>query len=159
YYGTNLLAVDGHIYQFLATFNRIYNVTDTYSATDPFIMTNAKLIHSPDNGRTWCNQDGTTPVVRESQHEQSRSTMTFFFDKPKGAFSNLSFLQMGKDYQDNHDGYVYVYSPNGATEGTMNQLVLFRVVKTKILDRGAYEYFAQLRADGDAHWVTDINAR
>ena len=39
-------------------------------------------------------------------------------------FSLLSVLQMGKNYEWNTDGYVYVYSPNGNLDGTMNQLVI-----------------------------------
>ena len=41
----------------------------------------------------------------------------------------LTILQMGKGYAENRDGFLYVYAPNGSTEGTMNQLVLFRVPK------------------------------
>src|SRR5262245_37112955 len=66
---------------------------------------------------------------------------------------------MGKHYRDNRDGYVYVYAPNGRTEGAMNQLVMFRVPKGKILNDEAYEYFAGLLPDGNAHWSRDISAR
>jgi hypothetical protein len=66
---------------------------------------------------------------------------------------------MGRNYAANNDGYVYVYSPNGATEGTMNQLVMFRVPKTQILNRGAYEYFAGLEGTGNARWAKEISAR
>jgi hypothetical protein len=66
---------------------------------------------------------------------------------------------MGKDYELNTDGYVYVYSPNGNDEGTMNQLVMFRVPKDKILDRSAYEYFVKRNADGTADWSSNIEDR
>lgn len=146
YYARNVLAVDGQIYQFLST----------RSTKRPF--THAKLIYSPDNGRTWCNQDGSVPVVFESRQSHSRENMAFF-QEPQDSFSQLSFLQMGKDYRDNRDGYVYVYAPNGTTEGTANELVMFRVPKDKVPDRQAYEYFAGLRADGGAEWVADIAER
>jgi hypothetical protein len=66
---------------------------------------------------------------------------------------------MGNNYEDNQDGYVYVYAPNGNTDGTMNQLVMFRVQKQRILDRRAYEYFVARNLDGTAEWSADIAAR
>ena len=62
---------------------------------------------------------------------------------------------MGKDYQDNKDGYVYLYAPNGNVDGKMNQLVMLRVKKDKILDRKEYEYFQSRSSNGSAKWVTD----
>jgi hypothetical protein len=66
---------------------------------------------------------------------------------------------MGKAYEQNKDGYVYIYSPNGNTEGTMNQLVLCRVPKDRIRDRGAYDFFVSRKPDGTADWSRDIAAR
>jgi hypothetical protein len=66
---------------------------------------------------------------------------------------------MGKNYEANRDGFVYVYAPNGNTEGTMNELAMFRVPKAELLNRGAYEYFAGSQSDGTGKWVKDINAR
>lgn len=157
YYNFGTLAMDGHIYQFLSTFNHP-SVRPDGSTWPDLRFVGAKLIYSPDNGRTWHNQDGSTPVVWESWQQRSRKTMVFF-EEPQDAFSLLTVLQMGRNYEANRDGYVYVYAPNGNTEGTMNELVMFRVPKTKILDRGAYEYFAGSRPDGSAGWVKDIKAR
>ena len=148
YYSFGTLALDGRIYQFLSTLNR--------AELRHWIGT--KLIYSPDNGRTWCNQNGSSPVVWESWVDQSRENMVFF-EEPQETFSLLSILQMGRNYEANQDGYVYVYAPNGNTDGTMNELVMFRVPKAQILDRGAYEYFAGQRPDEGAKWVKDINAR
>ena len=111
----------------------------------------AKLIYSPDNGVTWHNQDGSTPVRWEVWEDRSHANMAFF-KEPGDAFSLLTVLQMGKDYEQNKDGYVYIYSPNGNTEGTMNQLVCRRVPKDRIRDRGAYEFFVARRPDGTAEW-------
>jgi hypothetical protein len=116
-----------------------------------------KLICSPDVGKTWHNQDGSTPVVFEPWAERSRKNMAFF-NEPGDSFSLLSMLQMGRAYQVNKDGYIYVYSPNGSVEGTMNQLVMFRVPKDKLLRRDAYEYFVAREGDG-AKWSHDINDR
>jgi hypothetical protein len=82
-----------------------------------------------------------------------------FFREPGEAFSLLTVLQMGRNYEHNADGFVYLYAPNGNTEGTMNQLVLSRVRKDRILDRSCYEFFAGRGADGSSRWVRDIGQR
>lgn len=145
YYNFGILALDGFIYQFLTCPNHPF-----LGEPEPRFV-GAKLIYSPDNGRTWCNQDGSSPVRWELWDERSRENMVFF-EEPGDAFSLLTVLQMGMNYRDNTDGFVYVYAPNGNTEGTMNQLVMFRVPKDRILDRQAYEFFAGRSADGKAAW-------
>ena len=65
----------------------------------------------------------------------------------------------GRAYEANRDGYVYGYAPNGNTEGTMNQLVMFRVPKKRVLDRAAYEFFVGLTSDSTAAWTADIRQR
>jgi hypothetical protein len=150
YYGFGILALDERIIQFLSTPNH------PFSLPDPRFV-GAKLIYSPDLGRTWRNQDGS-PVRWEPWEERTRENMAFFCE-PGDAFSLLTVLQMGRNYRDNPDGYVYVYAPNGNTEGTMNQLVMFRVRRERVLERPAYEFFAARNPDGSAEWTADINAR
>lgn len=157
YYGFGTLAVEGRIYQFLSTPNHRFFQSDG-SVWPGARFVGAKLIYSPDNGRTWCNQDGSTPVVWERWSQRSRDNM-IFFEEPQDAFSLLSILQMGRSYQANRDGYVYVYAPNGSTDGTMNQLVMFRAPKGKVLVRESYEYFAGHGRDGEALWTKDLGAR
>ncbi len=160
YYGFGTLAIDGHIFQFLSTFNRALGPDDLArpDVTDVMRFVGVKLICSPDSGQTWRNQDGSTPVVWESWGQRSRDTMVFF-EEEQEAFSLLSILQMGRNYEFNRDGFVYVYAPNGNAEGGMNELVMFRVPKGKLLHRGSYEYFAGRRRDNSARWTKDINAR
>jgi hypothetical protein len=153
YYGFGILAVDGAIYQFMSTPDRPF---DTQKPHPRFL--GAKLIYSPDNGATWHNQDGTTPVRWEVWEDRNKKNMAFF-EEPGDAFSLLTVLQMGQNYGLNEDGYVYVYAPNGNTDGTMNQLVMLRVPKDRILERDAYEFFVARRPDGTADWSHDIAAR
>jgi len=150
YYGFGIVALDGCIYHFLSTANHVFSEPDARFA-------GAKLIYSPDNGQTWKNQDGS-PLRWEEWHERNRQNMVFF-NEPGEAFSLLTVLQMGRNYEHNKDGYVYVYAPNGNLEGTMNQLVMFRVPKDRILDRSAYEFFVSRNEDGTANWTGDINDR
>lgn len=160
YYNFGTLALDGHLYQFMSTFNRSLRPDELEKPdlNDLLRFNGAKLIYSPDNGRAWHNQDGSTPVVWDPWDRRSRDTMVFF-EEDQEAFSLLTVLQMGKNYEHNRDGYVYVYAPNGNTEGTMNELVMFRVPKGKLLDRGSYRYFAGRSADGAAKWTKDIKLR
>lgn len=157
YYAFGTLALDGRLYQYLSTLNHQTSHPD--GTTWPGIaFCGAKLIYSPDNGRTWRNQDGSTPVVWEEWEQRSRANMVFF-EEPQGAFSLLTVLQMGRNNQFNRDGYIYVYSPNGTIDGAMNQLVMFRVRKEQILHRKAYEFFAGRRKDGSARWTDNIAMR
>lgn len=150
YYGFGILALDGQVFHFLSTPNHTFDQPDGR-------FVGAKLIYSPDNGKTWRNQDGS-PVRWERWEERSRKNMVFFCE-PGEAFSLLTVLQMGRNYECNRDGFVYAYAPNGNTEGTMNQLVMFRVPKDRILDRSSYEFFLKRNADGSAEWTKDIAAR
>jgi len=150
YYGFGILALDGCIYHFMSTPNH------PFSDPDPRFV-GAKLIYSPDNGATWHNQDGA-PLTWEPWNERNGDNMAFFYE-PGDAFSLLTMLQMGRNYEHNTDGYAYGYAPNGNVEGSMNQLVMFRVPKGEILDVSAYEYFVACDAGGGAEWSRDIEAR
>jgi hypothetical protein len=153
YYGFGILAVGDTIYQFLNTPDRPF---DNNAPHPRFI--GAKLIYSPDNGATWHNQDGSSPVRWEPWEERSQKNMAFFHE-PDDAFALLTVLQMGKAYEQNKDGYVYIYAPGGNTEGTMNQLVMCRVPKDRIHERGAYEFFVSRNDNGSANWSGDIAKR
>jgi len=150
YFGHGLLAVRGRLFHFLSTLDQ---------ATDrPRHWVGSKLIYSVDQGRTWCNQDGSSPVVWENWDQQSRERLAFF-QESQGSFSLLSILQMGRNYSANRDGYVYVYGLNGNVDGQMNELVMFRVRCEQLLNRRAYEFFGGRQGNGDARWVKDIEAR
>lgn len=150
YHGHGLLAVRGRIYQFLSALDQAQD--------RPRHWTTAKLIYSDDGGSTWRNQDGSSPVRYESWTEQAKDKLVFF-NEPEGCLSLLTILQMGQDYRDNADGYIYVYGPNGNVDGQMNQLMLFRVRIEKMLDRRAYSFFAGFDADGQPRWSTALADR
>ena len=117
----------------------------------------AKLIYSPDYGATWKNQDGS-PCTWADIKEPGVEDRLFFHER-SDAFSILTILQMGRDYEHNTDGYVYIYAPNGNDLDTMAQLVLGRTPRDSILDRGAYEFFVGPDSDGSARWSRDVNDR
>lgn len=150
YYGFAIIALDGFLFQFLSTPKVPFGPVD-----NAFI--GAKLIYSPDDGETWLNQDGS-PVGWETWEERSPANLVFFHE-PGDCFSLCSLLQMGKGYEDNTDGYVYLYAPNGNVDGSMNQLVMLRVDRTKILERSAYQYFVSVGTNGTANWSGSIEDR
>ena len=88
YYGFGILAVGDHIYQLMSTPKVPFGPEG-----NAFI--GGKFIHSPDNGKTWYNQDGSTPVVYEKWEDRNKNNMAFFYE-PDESFSLHSFLQMGK---------------------------------------------------------------
>ena len=151
YYGFGILALDNKIYHFLSTPNYPF-----LSGPNPRFI-GIKLIYSPDNGETWLNQDGSS-VTWEKWEMRDRTNM-LFFNEPDQAFSLLTVLQMGRNYAHNKDGYVYIYAPNGNVEGKMNELVLCRVPKRKILNRAVYEFFEGYTRGNGAIWTRDIGGR
>jgi hypothetical protein len=150
YYNFGTLALGSRLYQFLSTPNHPFG-----EPAPRFV--GAKLIYSPDAGKTWNNQDGSSPVRWEKWDERSKQNMAFF-EEDGDAFSLITVLQMGKDYEHNKDGFVYLFAPNGNTEGTMNQVVLCRVPKDRITDRGAYQFFSGSTGDGPT-WSAKIPDR
>jgi len=151
YYSFGILALDDCIYQYLSTPSISVPQIDAR-------FVGAKLIYSSDKGHTWRNQDGSTPIHLESWKERSKNNMVFF-NEPGESFGLITVLQMGRNYEQNKDGYVYLYSPNGTLEGKMNQLVMCRVQKDKILDRKSYQFFAGTNQNGEAAWSSKIEDR
>ena len=152
YYNFAVLALDDYLYQFLSTPNRPFDEPQPCFA-------GAKLIYSPDLGRTWHNQDGSTPVRWEPWEERSKANMAFF-EEDGEAFSLLTILQMGKNYEYNTDGYVYIYSSDGPSAyESYDQMVLARVPADRVGERGAYEFLAGVGQDGTPAWSADIARR
>jgi len=150
YYGFGALAVGERLYQYLSCAER--------PSASGWGWNGVKLVYSDDDGRTWRNQDGSAPLVWESYEDRSRNSM-LFFDEPQQAFSLVSLLQMGKNYSTNRDGYVYGYGTNGNVDGSMNQLVMFRVPKDRLLERRAYGFFGGMKSGSEAIWVANIGDR
>src|SRR5258708_4206030 len=148
YYGFGILAIDSFIYHFMST------------PIEPFgapgnAFAGVKLIYSSDDGKTWKNQDGS-PICWEEWDNRSLDNM-LFFREPDDCFSLLTVLLMGKNYEHNTDGYVYIYAPNGTVDGKMNQLAMLRVKKNQLLQRSQYEYFVSTKPDGTANCSKNIN--
>ena len=98
---------------------------------------NARLGWSDDRARTW--------------HWEFRI---------EESFGSPAFLQFGRNYAGARDGFVYVYSQDGPSAyAASDGLVLARVPKGRILQRGAYEFFSHRDASGAPVWTRDIRRR
>ena len=151
FYNFGILELDGHIYSFLS------HMAKTPDREYQLAFVGARLICSPDHGKTWHNHDGSVCTWSELK-EPGRQTQ-LFLNEPGDAFSLLTVLQMGRGYEHNTDGYVYVYAPNGNSPQTMCQLVLCRTPRDKICERSVYEFFVAADNDGSARWSSDVRDR
>jgi hypothetical protein len=99
---------------------------------------NAQLAWSKDHGKTWKWAD---------------RKLTTSFGCP-------TFLNFGKDYAGARDNFVYVYSHDAdSAYKPADRMVLARVPKQNIKERGAYEFFRGLDVKGRPRWSKDIAER
>ena len=98
---------------------------------------NATLAWSMDRGKTW--------------------TWGFAFET---SFGCPTFLNFGRNYEGASDEYVYVYSQDGpGAYEPYDGVVLARVAKHRVRDKGAYEFFQRVNDSGEAVWTRDIAMR
>ncbi len=99
---------------------------------------NSQVVWSADHGKTW----------------------TWCEWKFTESFGAPTFLNFGKDYAGARDGFVYVYSLDGdSAYEPADQMVMARVPKNQIRNRGAYEFFECLDNSGNPAWTKDIGKR
>ncbi len=99
---------------------------------------NAQLAWSRDRGQTWTWSDWRFAT----------------------SFGCPTFLNFGSDYAGARDNFVYIYSPDtDSAYETADRMVLARVPKDRLTERGAYEFFAGVDADRTPRWTRDIAGR
>ena len=99
---------------------------------------NSQLAWSADRGKTWAWADW----------------------KFTTSFGCPTFLNFGQNYAGARDGFVYVYSHDAdSAYEPADRMVLARVPKDRIRDRGAYEFFKGLDAQGRPRWTDEIAER
>jgi len=100
-------------------------------------VANAQLLWSQNRGKTW--QWGF---------------------KMEDGFGSPAFLNFGRNYAGARDGFVYTYSQDGPSAyESDNGLVLARVAKERIRERGAWEFYERLDAGGRPVWTADATRR
>lgn len=99
---------------------------------------NAQLARSDDQGRTWIWADWRLGP----------------------GLACPSFVNHGRDGNGALDGYEYVVSLDGDSAYVpADRLVLARVAREKIMERGAYEFFVGLDAGSRPEWSSEIARR
>jgi len=80
--------------------------------------------------------------------------------KSEESFGCPTFLNFGKNYEGARDEYVYVYSQDGPRAyEPYDGVVMARVLKSKVREKDAYEFFVKVDADGKAVWSSKISER
>jgi hypothetical protein len=98
---------------------------------------NSTLAWSEDRGKTW--------------------TWGWKFEE---SFGCPTFLNYGKNYDGASDDYVYVYSQDGpGAYEPYDGVVLARVLKNKVREKEAYEFFVRSEAGGKAIWSSKLSER
>ena len=149
WYAYGILSVDGNLYQFISH----CGARRGWSWFD-----GTQLIYRPKGENDWKRWNGTDAHDRDRWLVNEGGNQLLFFNEPDHAFSFISVAQYGKDYQENKDGYIYIYSPEGKLKAS--NLNMARVKKEDILDRSKWEYFTQINEKGEAEWIMgDITKR
>jgi hypothetical protein len=77
-----------------------------------------------------------------------------------GDFGYCVFINFGRNYSGARDDYVYMVTPDGPSAyEAADHFVLTRVQKSRIHDRGAYEFFVERGSDERAVWSEDVADR
>lgn len=149
WYAYGIVSVDGNLYQFISHCGERKG-WGWFDGT--------QLIYRPKGENDWKRWNGTDAHDRDRWLLNEGGNQLLFFNEPDHAFSFISVAQYGKDYSENKDGYIYIYSPEGKLKAA--NLNMARVKKEDILDRNKWEYFTQINENGEAEWVMgDITKR
>lgn len=132
---TGMISVDGVLYAAVQDLNTDFN--DVPAAT---------ICKSTDHGKTW-TWDTNAPMFNNH------------------IFTTIMFIDYGKDYQNNTDGFVYAYGLDNNWRDSFNdrvpdltQLFLARVPKASVMDRSKWEFYTG-NLNGNDKWSSDINAK
>jgi CubicO group peptidase (beta-lactamase class C family) len=105
----------------------------------------------------WMRNAGNSQLAWSTDHAKTWTWSDWKFTE---SFGCPTFLNFGRDYAQARDNFVYVYSPDANTAyGVADRLVLARVLKERIRDRDAYEFFVRIEPNGNVIWSHDIADR
>lgn len=159
WFGYGVVAVDGNIYSAVSK-------TPLGGWSGPF--RGLKLLKSSDLGASWYRLDRKGDALRLLAKDSMRNVADqaeMFFMEEYGMphqeqmaypFSFVDFVQCGKNNSAARDGYIYIYSPEGAFS---HKLTLARVEKEKLGMRDEWRYFIKYNDNGQPLWSEDIEDR
>ena len=145
WYAYGIVSIDGDLYQFIS------HTAEKIGGFGWF--DGVQLIWRPKGETQWKRWNGSNAHDKDRWLLGSGGNQLLFHNESNHAFSYLSIVQYGQDYQENQDGYVYLYSPEGRKRA--HHLNLARVRKEHLLDRTKWEYFVRHTSDGGAEWAVN----
>jgi hypothetical protein len=103
------------------------------------------------------NNDGEQcQLAWSTDYAQSWTWSSWVFEE----FGYCVFVNFGKNYAGAHDNYVYTIThDNPSAYHPADRFILMRVLRDKIANRSAYEFFRELSNDGIPIWTSDIGER
>lgn len=143
WYGYGVLSVNGVLYSMVSKARG--------SDWDDGPFNGVKMLRSFDGGNNWSRVDRNGNERTLSRYDSARNDSAaseMFFSRESARtnngregypFSYVSFVQNGKDNQASKDGYVYIYSPEGAKA---HELLLARAPADQLGNRNTWQYFA-----------------
>jgi len=106
------------------------------------------------------NANGSGKHAQLATSRDRGKTWTWCPWKFTEGFGCPTFLNFGRNYAGARDAFVYVYSFDSESAYTpSDRMVLARVPKQRILERGAYEFFVKLDKHGEPTWTRNLARR
>ena len=100
---------------------------------------------------------GNSRIAWSDDHGVSWNWCDWRFETSFGA---PTFLNFGRNYAGRRDEFVYIYSHDSdSAYAPSDRMVLARVPKDRIRERGPYEFFTGLDAEGRPIWAPNIQDR
>jgi CubicO group peptidase (beta-lactamase class C family) len=105
----------------------------------------------------WARNAGNAQLAWSADHGAAWTWADWKFTN---SFGCPTFLNFGRNYTGARDGFVYVYSPDhDSAYQCSDRMVLARVPKDRIKQRGAFEFFANPDAAGQPRWTRNLMER
>jgi len=141
WYAYGIVSIDANIYQF---------ISHTAMLRGWGSFDGCQLIWRPAGQDDWRRWNGSDANDSDRWFAGQGDNALFFGNETHSTFSFITVAQFGRDYEQNRDGYVYLYSPT--VPSRPEDVILAGVRKESILDRAEYEYFQSLSPGGDPLW-------
>jgi CubicO group peptidase (beta-lactamase class C family) len=105
----------------------------------------------------WVRNAGNAQLAWSADHAKSWTWADWKFTT---SFGCPTFLNFGKNYTGARDEFVYIYSHDqDSAYQPADRMVLARVPRKRITERGAYEFLKSIGTDNEPTWTRDIAER
>lgn len=102
----------------------------------------------------WVRNAGNSQLAWSGDYCRTWTWCDWKFERGWGCPTVLNF---GQNYAGARDDYVYLYSPDhDSAYENADRFVMARVLKNRMRDRGAYEFFVRMDEQGHPVWSADV---